>query len=494
MPKRVLIAGLFHETNTFLEGQASLSEFRILKRAELFNAEGDDSPLDGCLQTARQAGWEVVPAVDMRAMPGPVVEDQVSRVFWREFLSVATSDAGRNVDGILLVLQGAMVSQSCDDIEGEILERIYNLYGATMPIVGVIDLHANFSPRMARYSSALVAYRENPHSDARESAMRAARLLDRFINSREQPETILEHSPVMWPPTATATAVEPMSSLEAMARQIENEDQRILTVNVLAGFPFADVREAGVSFTAVVVGKSGRARKMLQHLVSRCTENRELGNIVDPPTGAVMKEIASMSEGPIVVAEPSDNIGAGAPGNGTGLLRALIEESTPGAVVTLNEPEAVQHLCRLKKGERTALIIGRNGSRYYPPPLQLEVELVSTSNGSFELADPHSHLASLMGKQIEMGPCAVVRHHGISILITTRRTPPFDLNQLRSQGIEPEKAFLIGVKAAVAHRKAYGPIAKHSYTVDTPGPCSSNLKTFEYRKVRRPIYPLDVHV
>jgi microcystin degradation protein MlrC len=131
----------------------------------------------------------------------------------------------------------------------------------------------------------------------------------------------------------------------------------------------------------------------------------------------------------------------------------------------------------------------------------LEVEFVSQSDGRFELEDPHSHLASMCGTRFDMGLSAVVRQvdarrvgaprQGLTVLLTSRKTPPFDLGQWRSQGIEPEKLFVIGVKAAVAHRRAYDPIAKASYTVDTPGPCSSDLRRLPYRHIRRPVFPLD---
>lgn len=137
------------------------------------------------------------------------------------------------------------------------------------------------------------------------------------------------------------------------------------------------------------------------------------------------------------------------------------------------------------------LEIGGKGSRFDLGPLQLDVELLSKSDGRFDLEDKQSHLASMFGSWIDMGPCAVVRHGGVRILLTSKKTPPFDLGQLRSQGIAPEECFVIGVKAAVAHRRAYDPITKVTYTVDTPGPRSSNLKRFPYRRIQRPIFPLD---
>jgi microcystin degradation protein MlrC len=121
----------------------------------------------------------------------------------------------------------------------------------------------------------------------------------------------------------------------------------------------------------------------------------------------------------------------------------------------------------------------------------LEVTLVSRSNGHFQLEDKQSHLASMSGSAYEMGPCAVVRHEGLTILLTSRKTPPFDLGQWHSQGVELEKMRVIGVKAAVAHRRAYDKIASRMLWVDTPGPCRSDLTKLPFKKVRRPVFPLD---
>jgi len=152
----------------------------------------------------------------------------------------------------------------------------------------------------------------------------------------------------------------------------------------------------------------------------------------------------------------------------------------------------VQACAKGAAGQILTLSLGGRGSRLDAGPLVLPVEIVSVRDGHFQLEDPHSHLASMCGTRFDMGRCAVVRHRGVTILLTSRRTPPFDLGQWRSQGITPEGLRVIGVKAAVAHRRAYDPIAEAHLTVDTPGPCSSNLARLPYRLLRRPIYPLDV--
>jgi microcystin degradation protein MlrC len=123
--------------------------------------------------------------------------------------------------------------------------------------------------------------------------------------------------------------------------------------------------------------------------------------------------------------------------------------------------------------------------------VELEVELLSFSDGVFELVDKKSHLASLGGDRVEMGPCAVVRCKGVTILLTSRSTPPMDIGQWLSQGIDPSKFSFLGVRAAVAHRGAYAPIAERMLWADTPGPCSSRLSRFAFQKLRRPIFPLD---
>ena len=100
----------------------------------------------------------------------------------------------------------------------------------------------------------------------------------------------------------------------------------------------------------------------------------------------------------------------------------------------------------------------------------------------------------MVGLHVSMGPCVLLRctaQPSVRVLVTSRKTAPFDLGQLRSQGIVPEECDLICVKAAVAHGAAYNPIAHKSFWVATPGPCASNLTMMPFQHARRPLYPLD---
>ena len=487
MPKRVLIAGLFHETHTFLDGTTGLRDFAVLRGEELLRCAGDSSPLGGVLECAREFGWEIIPAVDFRASPSAIVEDEVVETFWSELAARMTVP----FDAVYLVLHGAMVSQSLPDVTGEILARLRLRIGAAVPVFGVFDLHANFTQRMADSANCLVAYRENPHADARRAAQIAAGLLQRTLTTGQVPRMFWHHPPAMWPPTGTGTASEPMLSLERLARELESGSPEFWAASVSAGFAFADTPDTGVSFTIATVGGESEARAALQRLGALALEKDAAGNVTDSPVSEVFAQLDLLPPGLTVLVEPSDNVGGGAPGDGTGLLRALIGRHVQNAAICINDPEAVHRLSSLAIGMTITLPIGGRGSRLDAGPLMLEVELIRKGGGQFELEDKQSHLASMCGDRFDMGPCAVVRHGGLTILLTSRRTPPFDLGQWRSQGIEPKALSVIAVKAAVAHRRTYDPIAARMLWVETPGPCTGNLRSLPYRKIQRPIFPLD---
>ena len=469
---RILIAGLFHETHTFLDGLTPLADFQIRRGEELWASKGDSSPLGGVLKLADEFGWQMLPAADYRAQPSATVADDVIEQFWND---IAPAAAKADYDAIYLVLHGAMVSQSCLDVEGEILRRLRTL--TTVPIFGVFDLHANFSPQMAALADCLVGYRENPHTDAREAGLIAARLLQCCLTTGQRPHMQLQQPGLLWPPTGTGTANDPMLTLKSMARQFEEKNVSLWAMNIVAGFSFADTPDTGVSFVACTIADATPQLAALDQCAHQLTH---LAQNIDPPADEVLAQLTPQPAGLTVLVEPADNIGGGAPGDCTGLLRALIHHGISNAAICISDPQSVTEL---EVGART-IKLGGKGSRLDPGPLELEVELISLNDGRFELEDKNSHLASMCGDVFDMGRCAVVKHAGLTILITSVKTPPFDLGQWHSQGIAVENLSVVAVKAAVAHRRAYDKIATCMIWVDTPGPCSSNLQKLPYQHLK----------
>jgi microcystin degradation protein MlrC len=494
MKPRILFGGLFHETHTFLGERTRWEDFEVTVDAAILAKLGDGSPTDGFLSEAARHGWEVIPTVDARCVPSGTVEDAMFERYWREFERRAAPALAAGVEGIYLVLHGAMATESFRDTEGELLGRIRALPGAKdVPIFGVLDLHANVSARMCREANGLVMYRENPHTDARQSAERGASLLARCLREKRVPRMIWCRPPIMWAPPGTGTAVDPMMSLKFYAHKLETKYPEIWACNIAAGYSFADTSDTGCSISVVTTLPDEVAKTHLQAGASLAWSLRELGNIVYPPVNDVVRGLKpeDFTKGPVILVEPSDNIGGGAPGDGTGILRSLLQHKVEQGLVIINDPAAVAALQDAAPGAVRQLAVGGRGSPLDAGPVNLSVTFVSRSDGHFTLEDPNSHLASMNGLHIAMGPCAVVRTAGITLLLTSRKTAPFDLGQLRSQGIEPTAFRVIGVKAAVAHKRAYDKISRTSYYVDTPGPCTSNLAALPWQKLVRPVYPLD---
>ncbi len=496
MARRVLCGGWFQETNTFVDSVTRWADFRVDRGPEILRKLGDASVMDGFLEEAVRQGWTLVPTVDAWAVPGGAVEDGAFEAFWKEFSATTTVALADGLDAIFLVLHGAMVTTRHSDPEGELLRRIRELPGAaTIPIFGVLDLHANVTRAMCRFANALVMYRENPHTDAKAAGTRAATLIARMFREGKCPHMAWCRLPMIWPPLATGTADNPMKAMEAFAREVERQQEDIWEYTVAAGFSFADIAETGVSLSVISVGEPALDREVLTAGAMLAWERRADVRLRYLDLDAVLTDLAAKGlppgEGPILLVEPADNIGAGAPGDCTSVLRALLRHRIQRGLVAIHDPAAVAALADARLGEQRTLSIGGRGSRLDPGPVECEATLVSRSDGRFELADKQSHLAAMSGARFDMGPCAVVRCAGVTVLLTSRRTPPMDLGQWLSQGIEPQRFAFIGVKAAVAHRRAYDPIARASYYVETPGPCACDLSQLPWKNVQRPVWPLD---
>lgn len=490
MPTTVLVAGLFHETHSFLAEPTTLESFRraILRRGQAIMAEskGDGSPMDGFLSTASAHGWRIIPSIQMAAQPSGTVEDAVVETF-EEALLADIATYRDELDAIFLVLHGAMVSAARGDVEGEMLVRLRQALGArnsAVPVVAVLDLHANVSQAMVDNSALLVAYRENPHSDARQTAVRATEHLADLL---ERPGVTQLHRPTRYvlPPVGVGSASEPMRSVLARARAIETADPDIVGINVMAGYSYADIAECGFSLNCATRGSAERAAGYLAELEGILEQNLAAGYPRDHELDAALALADALppGDGPVLLIEPADNIGGGAPGDATGILAPLLASGRRGIVAALADPEAVSACKSAGLGNRVSIDIGAKTDGHHGRPIPFTGIVKHLSDGVFDLENPKSHLASMGGTRIRMGDSAVIANEQATIVVTSRKTAPMDLGHLHSQGVRPEDADFVIVKAAVSHKDAYDPIARASFHIDSPGLCTSNLKRLPYRNL-----------
>ena len=497
MTKRVLFGGMFHETHTFLSQRTGVADFAAMALHTGADAvtrnRGNGSPSAGFIAVADARGWDIVPTLQMAAMPGGRVDDAAIDLFARHFFPILVAEADR-LDGIFLVLHGAMVSESSDHPEADLLAQIRALLdgrGRAIPVVCVLDLHANVARKLIDNCSVAVAYRENPHRDAQETAMRAARILGDLMDA---PGVSQVHLPTAYvlPPTGVGTADDPMRAVLAAARAIEAADPEIININVMAGYSYADVPHCGFSLSAATRGDPARAQAHLQLLESVLVQHIAAGFPKDAPLADVLAAIDRLppGKGPVLLVEPADNIGGGTPGDATDVLGPLLATGRRGIVAALADPESVDRCIAAGPGAPVSLLIGGKTDVHHGASLPFSGRVENLTDGSFALELKTSHLASMLGTHAEMGPCAVVANEQATILLTSRKMPPMDLGQLHSQGIRPEDASYVIVKAAVSHRDAYDPIARASFNVDSAGLCTSNLTRLPYRKLKGKIIAL----
>ena len=147
---RIFFAGLFHESHSFLNEATELSDFKLAGYGTAVPIEVPGSPMAAAVELARESGTTWYAGPYFYAMPsGPAAPAVLEH--WQAQFSAAWDQFGPSSDGIFLVLHGAMVTESHEDGEGEILRRVREIVGREVPVVTSLDLHCNTTDAMMRH-------------------------------------------------------------------------------------------------------------------------------------------------------------------------------------------------------------------------------------------------------------------------------------------------------------------------------------------------------
>ena len=488
---RVATGGILHETNTFAKTRAGYEDFmsrRALGMAEgaamLKQFRGVRIPVGGFIKEAERSGMELVPIIWTFAQPSGKVRHSAYTRLRDRFL--AGLKKAMPVDGVLLDLHGAMVTDRCDDVEGDFLRRIRQIVGPETPIMATLDLHANITSLMAKEADALIGYDTYPHVDCRERGVEAARLMASAIREKIRPVIAFRKIPLLIPPPRQCTLLPPMADIFKIVHKMEKEPG-VLAITLSGGFPFADIRDAGVSVVVMTDGSKKLAEMLADKLAKEVWNRRKKFRVRLTPVRDAIAYALRTGKGPIVLADGSDNPGGGAPCDGTVMLKALVEANVPSAVVAvIADPEAVAAAGKVGAGKYATLKIGGKTDRLHGAPLTLTGLVKWVGKKSYVNKGP-----MMKGLRVDMGSTALFIVNNVEIILTEKRFQPWDAEAIRCMGIEPRKRLLVGLKSAVHYRSSYQDMAAKIFEVDTPGIHTPDLSRYRFRKIRRPIYPLD---
>ena len=165
--------------------------------------------------------------------------------------------------------------------------------------------------------------------------------MGKLLRGEIRPTAVLHTLPLLSVPQTQGTAQSPMR--EIMARRVEMEnDPRVITASVVVGYPYADVARAGMSVLVTTNGEQPLAQRYARELGEMIWAQRSAFEVTNMPVvAAVMQDAITSAEVPVILVDVADNIGGGAPGDGTVLLQALLSGKAQAAVVTIADPEAV---------------------------------------------------------------------------------------------------------------------------------------------------------
>lgn len=479
---RLFAATLATETNTFSPLPTSLAAYR----ESVFLRPGEHptdaprmctAPLFVARRRAATDGFTLIEGSCFAASPAGTTNRSDYEMMRDEILDQLK--AALPLDGVLLGLHGAMVAYGYDDVEGDIIERARAIVGPDCVIGVELDPHCHLTRKRVRLADIIILYKEFPHTDVVERAEEVLDLVLAKIRGKVRPVTSVYDCRQI---ASYPTTLPLMRAFVDRIKAMEGKDG-VLSISIAHCFPYADVEELSSRVLVITDGDKAKAdavaTKLGEELVSM--RGRTAPDYLDPG-GAVAAALAA-NDAPIVVAEPADNAGGGAPSDNTTILRELIARDAQNAALgPIWDPIAVRLCFDAGRGARFPLRFGGKTGPQSGSPIDATVEVTALAEDAWQSFGP---------TKVPLGDCAAIRIGGIDVVLITRRNQALGRELFTNLGIDPTARSILVVKSTNHFMAAFGPIAKRVLYVESDAPLSRDYRKIPYTKVARPIWPLD---
>ena len=484
------IAGLGHETITFWPGVTSLEAFKrdeLLGRDVIEKRRGTNTPIGGFIEVCESEGVEMLPVCSAFGGVTATVADEVFDHYVGE---MKRGFGEADLDGVLLELHGAMVTESLQDTETHIVRGIREAVGYDIPIMVALDLHANLSPAILEEATMVFGYHSSPHLDRAETGRRAARTILATARGEIEPAAAIAKPSIVVPSVFSYTGAPPGSEIIERLEEWERRPE-VLDASMFFSFAWADVHQLGMAAVALTDGDPDLAREVVDDLSGFAWERREAltgGGSLHALDDGVRRamELSMKAKKPVVILDHADRTN-----DTTFVLRELLRQGARNAALPLLwDPEAVQACSEAGVGATVELDVGGSTGWRDGSPVRVRGRVQWLGEGSYVGTGPMTK-----GLPVDQGTTAILDVDGIWLQLVSKRVgitggALMDEDPITQFGYKTEDFDIIITKSKTHFRAVYTPISEEIIIVDAPGQCPANLTVFEYRNVPPGVYPI----
>lgn len=470
-----ILIGLYcTETNSFAPGHTVLADFgqNIFDPETTWAERGKRSWLGALLHVLEaREDVEVIPTVAASAEAGSPVELSAHNAILQSILS--TAEAHPEIDGVVMFMHGAIACDGEPDAEGAVLEALRAKLGMDVPIIIALDLHANMTDRMLENATAFILYDNYPHTDIYDCCVEAAQMLLRTLDGEIRPVMRARRLPLLseFVPTTEACLTPVLDRMHALEKQ-----PGVLAATIAYGFFLADIPQCHSVTVAVADGDAALAQDAADNLAAVLWNQRHEAKRNYYTLDEALAEVNNGPDGTYVLADCSDNPGGGSPGDGTHILRGLLDRGVQNAVVAaIFDPATVE---QAEKAGVGAVMEASIGGKIAPDPLGFPVVC-------------RAEVVGFCDTQPSYGRVAVLKVDGVHVLVQSKRFQMFRPDFVAACGIAPETCRIIVVKSNIAYRSGFGPMARKCIEVCVPGLNIGRPTDAPLKRCLRPVYPLD---
>lgn len=459
---RIAVGGIKHESNGFSTMTTSIQDFKVA-----FGEAVLPSPVREEFRNLM-----FIPTMSAAALPGGYVAREAYLELRGKLLGMLESSLP--VDGIYLDLHGAMEVEGVGDGETDLLLRLRELVGWDTPIAVSLDLHGNVTARLVELADVITAYRTAPHRDYVETARRAVRLLVNVVRCKLRTVRALVKIPLMLPGEYAVTDVEPSRSLYGRLVEYGNLPG-VVDCSILVGCAWTDSPHCTFTVLAITEGDKLLASKLACKLAGEVWSRRKefKPEVEALPFKEALEKALSFPEKPVFISDSGDNVTAGGAGDLPVCLGEMLELGVEDAVVAgICDREAVDECVRAGEGSRLKLGLGGKLDRVNGKPLEVEGFVLKTVVSRDNVRT------------------SILRVDGVDVILTAERKPFLSPRDFYELGVDPARYKVVVVKMGYLFPELRK-ISKRYILALTPGFTDLKLERLPYKRVLRPVYPLD---